>query len=190
MLPENTHSSIAFGGVYLPPDERVTSPLVDFESGGMALLDASAGHFARTWKCWVQGLDVWLQAEGGVAEVLFQEVRITAVALCFDQNMRWAVAYTQDGILKLRWYDSVAGDHIVSTFAEGVNPKLALDDKRAAFSINSDIILAYIRGSTLYYRQQRDRFEIERVLRENLYPNTKLKSIGMNKNLRLQFELV
>lgn len=190
MLPDNTSSSIAIGGVYLPPDDRVTSPLVDYESGGMALLDASAGMFARVWKAWLQGTDVWLQPEGGEAVLLFQEVDITEIALAFDQNMRWAMAYIKQGTLHLRWFDPQINDHIVSTFAQGVNPKMALDDKRTAQLGNSDIILAYIRDSTLYYRQQRDRFGIERVLRTNLFTGTRLKGIGMNKNLRLQFELV
>jgi len=190
MLPSNTHSSIALGGFYLPPDDKLTSPIVDYESGGMALLDASAGLFARAWKLWVQDINVWLQPEGGDSILLFTEVGIQEVSLAFDQNMQWSVAYTVNGIMKLRWYDPLESDHVITVFGAALNPRLALDDKRHAERTTSDIILAYINGSNLCYRQQRDRYETERVLRENLYPGTKLKNIGMNKNLRLQFELV
>lgn len=190
MLPDNTHSSIAFGANYLAPDDRVTTPLVDWERGGIALNDASQGLLVRNWRCWLNYIDVMLQAEGGSPVLLFQEVGITELAFCFDQNMRYSVAFVQAGVLKLRWYDSSVGAFVTSVFDEAVNPKLALDDKRATQIAQSDMILAYIRGSTLYYRQQRDRFLVERVLRTDLYPNTKLKNIGMSKNLRLQFELV
>lgn len=190
MLPDNVASSISFGGIYLPPDERVTSPLVDYESGGIALLDTSQGLFARNWKLMAIGVDVYLQPDGGEPELIFQDGQITEISLTFDQNMRWAVTYISAGVLKLRWFDAQVGQHIVSTFGEAANPKIALDDKRVSQANTSDMILAYLRGTSLYYRQQRDRFAVERLLRSNLFPNTRLKNIGMNKNLRLQFELV
>jgi hypothetical protein len=54
----------------------------------------------------------------------------------------------------------------------------------------TDIILAYIRDNTLYYRQQRDRYGIERTLRTGLFDSVKLRNIGMARNYRLYFELV
>lgn len=190
MLPGNTSSSISIGGLYLPPDERVTTPLVDYELGGVALSDPSQGLMVKVWKAWLQLIDIRLQAEGGVATTLFQATQVTELSFCFDQNMQWAVAYIQEGVLKLRWFDSSVGGYVTSIFSQAVNPKLALDDKRIETIASSDMILAYLRDDALYYRQQRDRFQIEYLLRDNLFPGTKLKNIGMNKNLRLQFELV
>lgn len=191
MLPDNTYSTVPVSGLFLSPDDYVTTPLVDYEIGGVELLDASQGLMRRIWKCWLQNdLQVMLQGDGGEPVLLFEAPQITELALCFDQNMRWSVGYVQQGVLKLNWYDSSVSDRVVTVFADAANPKMALDDKRESQLINSDMILAYIRGNALYYRQQRDRFLIERLLRSNLFPGTKLKGIGMSNALRLQFELV
>lgn len=192
MLPNNTPSVISLQGSFLAPDERVTSPLIDYERGGIALNDATQGLMVRNWRCWMEGsIFVRLQAEGDpVTHTLFEDDQIEALSFCFDQNMRWAVAYTQAGILKLRWFDSMLGDYTVTVFDAAKNPKLAMDDKRTAHSSSNDMILAYIRNSTLFYRQQRDRFSTERALKNNLYAGTRLKNIGMGDNLRFQFELV
>lgn len=190
MLPNDTYSSIPLPSLFLDPDDRVSTPLVDYELGGVALLDASQGLMVKVWRCWLEQYNVWLQGEGDVPILLFQEIGLSEIALCFDQNMRWSVAYIQDGILKLRWYDSFVSAYVTSIFDAARTPKMALDDKRAMQLDTSDMILAYMRGSALYYRQQRDRFSVERVLRSDLYTTTRLKNIGMGKSLRLQFELV
>lgn len=190
MLPEDRSSSISFGGIYLPPDERNTSPLVDYEIGGLAINNAAGGLMQRVWKSWVDGVNVMLQPEGGEPILLFTAVDITELALAFDQNMQWSIGYIQAGLLKLRWFDSLAGGYTTSVFTTARNPRMTLDDKRPQTLSRSDVILAYLRDNSLYYRQQRDRFLIERELRDNIYPGMRLKSIGMNKNLRLQFELV
>lgn len=191
MLPENTYSTIPLAGLYLPPDDLVITPLVDYEDGGVGIQDASQGLMGYTWRCWLDNqLDIKLQRVGLPAITLFQQTDVTELALAFDQNMRWAVAYIHEGILKLRWYDTTASGYVTTVFAASKNPKLALDDKRVRQSSNSDIIMAYIRDNNLCYRQQRERFTVERILRANMFPNTKLKNIGMSRNLRLQFELV
>ena len=190
MLPDNVASSISFGGLYYSPDDRVTTPLVDYELGGIELLDASQGLMVRSWRVRLVDRTVKLMGDGGPEVDLFEANEITELSLCFDQNMRWSVAYIQAGVLKLNWYDTGVNQRVVTSFTEAVNPKMALDDKRVTQLGNSDMILAYLRGNALFYRQQRDRFTIERLLRDNLFPGTKLKNIGMNNNLRLQFELV
>ena len=190
MLPLDRSSSISVAGLYLPPDDLNTSPLVDYEIGGVGLLDTSQGLLARNWKCWLQGYEVFVQPEGGVPTFLFSAADVSELSFAFDQNMRWSVAYIQAGVLNLRWFDTAASDHVTSSFGEARNPRVTMDDKRASQLQRSDIVLAYIRGTTVYYRQQRDRFLIERTLRTNIFPNTRLKNIGMNRNLRLQAELV
>jgi hypothetical protein len=192
MLPENQPSIIPLQSAFLPPDERVTSPLIDYERGGVALNDATQGLLVRNWRCWLEdSIYVRLQAEGDpMVHTLFEDDQIEELSFCFDQNMRWAVAYTQLGVLKLRWFDSQLGDYTITVFEAARNPKLAMDDKRPAHLGTNDMILAYIRGNSLCYRQQRDRFSTERTLKDNLYQGTRLKNIGMNSNLRFQFELV
>lgn len=192
MLPDNTASSIGFGGLYYSPDDLVTTPLVDYESGGLVLNDSSAGLFAAKWKAWYDGTQVWVQSEIGEPILLFEELFITEITLCFDQNMRWSIGYVAQGVMKLNWYDTYLNARVQTVIPgeANYNPKMCLDDKRAMSIQTSDMIFAYLRGNSLYYRQQRDRFQVEYFLRDGLFPGTKLKNIGMNKNMRLQFELV
>lgn len=168
----------------------MTTPLVDYEMGGVALLDTSQGLNFIPWRVRLDDYQVKLMPDGGSEIVLFEGTHISEISLTFDQNMRWSVGYVQDGILKLNWFDSQVSARVTTVFAAARNPKMALDDKRPAEVATSDMILAYIAGNTLFYRQQRDRFLIERTLRTSLFPGTKLKNIGMNKNMRMQFELV
>lgn len=193
MLPNGVIASAPLlnpGSQYMSPDGQVVRPTVDFERGGIALLDVSQGLMAKNWRAWLDDKRVMLQADGGSPIELFQDSGITEIALAFDQNMRWSMAYLRYGVLTLRWFDAAVSGHVVSSFGHGSCPRLGMDDKRAENTPNSDIIFAYLRDNALHYRQQRDRYLIERTLKTGLYPGTRLRSIGMNKNLRLQFELV
>jgi hypothetical protein len=190
VLPENRASTIGLGSQWISPDERTTSPLVDYERGGVALLDASQGLMGYTWRCWVEEAHVYVQRNGMPPVLLFSDLGITEMSFTFDQNMRYCVAYVQRDVMKMRWYDSYVAQFVTTTFPLAKNPRVALDDKRSASLGTSDMILAYIRNNTLYYRQQRDRFTIERALRTNIDPSMKLRNIGMGRNLRFQFELV
>lgn len=171
------------------PDRRVTSTYDDWERGGIAVGDSSQGLDVQNWTCWVQGVHVFAQYEGGTPELLFIGGGITEVSLTFDQAMRYCVAYMQNGIGHLRWYDTMVGEHVVSEFPGIRCPRVCLDDRRSSQLLNSDMILGYLRGDSLCFRQQRDRFEIEYVLRETVFPGAVLRNVGMNINWRLQFEL-
>lgn len=193
MLPDNRASSLALGGLFMVPDTFVTTPIVDFERGGVALNDPSEGLQSYNWRAWLDDTihQVYVQRyPDGPAIPIFAAPQITELSLAFDQNMRPAIGYIQAGVLRLNWYDSSVNARVTSVFEEAVNPKMCLDDKRITQRSQSDMILAYLRGRSLFYRQQRDRFQVEYLLRSNIEPNLKLKNVGMNKNLRLQFEMV
>lgn len=158
--------------------------------GGVGLNDASAGLQDRLWLCTCDGAtgDVSLEAPGVGRTLIFTAPGTTEVSFCFDQNMRPVFAYVQNGAAKLRWYDTVLGDNTITTLASDVVwPKVTLDDKRPLQTVQgtSDVILAYVRGGSLYYRQQRDRFEVERLLAGTV--SGRLVRVGMTVTSRLQF---
>lgn len=190
MLPQNRASTVGVPGTILSPDINVTNYLEDFEKGGVAIGNATQGLLLRDWRLWLDGSDVKLQADEDAPVVLFTTPGITELSLAFDQNMRPAIAYLNSEVMYLRWFDTVINAYRVDSFGVAQNPRLALDDKRPEMLDRSDIIMAYLRSGTLYYRQQRDRFTVERTLRTGLPLTTKLRNIGMGKNLRLQFEMV
>lgn len=172
-----------------PFSERVNStlePLIDYEMGGVALNNPSEGLLVKQWRVRVDGDIVYLGPEDGDEQSVFIRPGISEIALAFDQNMQPAVAFVQEGAAWLWWFDSSTSGMVFSQFPGAVNPRLTLDDKRALQAGNSDVILAYLRGSSLYYRQQRDRYQVEYLL-SNSPPCGGLACIAMSKGNRLQF---
>jgi hypothetical protein len=190
MLPDNVASSTRLPGDYLPPDQIGNDPLQDFELAGIALNDPSQGLQARVWRCYYAGTqDVMIEPAGGDATLVFTLAGITRLALAFDQNMRPHIAYTKDGEGFLRWYDPVPQAFVTTNFGAIRDLRLSLDDKRAFADNTSDIILAYLSGTGLFYRQQRDRFQTERQLASNLPATSRLRRVGMGRGLRMQFDV-
>jgi hypothetical protein len=192
MLPQNAVSSVAVPSTFLSPDNTASNRLIDIERGGIALNDPSQGLNVQDWTCFIaaNGTDVQVKPDSGSPITLLSQGGIEELAFTFDQNMRPCVAYRVADIAYLRWFDSVSQTFAVTAFAATRNPKLALDDKRITqIAVNSDIIFAYMRGNIVYYRQQRDRFQIERLVRSGVPDGLALVRIGMGQNLRFQFEI-
>lgn len=186
MMPSGSLSTLPDSGEFLETVNSTLAPLVDYELGGVALNDPSQGLMFQLWRArYVTGM-VYLGPDGGTEQELFTRPNVTELALAFDQNMNPSVAFVQAGSAWLRWFDTVAGDNVFTEIPGAVNPRLTLDDKRSLEVINSDIILAYLRGGSLYYRQQRDRYEIEYLLTASP-PCGGLSKLAMNTQGRLQF---
>ena len=191
MMPQNQRSEVPVLAGLLNVDVKLTSPLRDFEEGGVAIQDTSQGVLGYEWVCYVDDSEVYVKRNDASAVLVFVQPEIQEISFTFDQNMRPAFAYQlANGNVYLRWYDSLTSSYRTDNFGVGRNPRLSMDDKRTAMSSLSDIIFGYIRDDSLYYRQQRDRFGTERLLRDGIPRITKLKNIGMTRNLRLLFELV
>jgi hypothetical protein len=189
VIPLQRLSSTPVPAEFLEPDDIETpSSLVDYELGGVALNDPSQGLKVRNWRLRLVGNDVRINADGVPEETLFTRSGITELSLTFDQNMRPYVAFVQNGQAILRWYDTLAQQQIFLDLDPAtVTPRVCLDDKRPLQVGGSDVILAYVRDDNLYFRAQRDRFEIEYLLQTAV--GGKLIRVGMNQKLRLQFLL-
>lgn len=187
MIPLNRLSVTPQPAEFLEPDDIETpSSLVDYELGGVDLNDASQGLRVRNWRLRMVGNDVRINADGVPETTLFTRSGITELSLAFDQNMRPYVAFIQNGQAILRWYDTLAQQQVFLDLAEGtVTPRVCLDDKRPLQVGASDVILAYVLNDNLYFRAQRDRFEVEYLLQANV--GGRLIRVGMNRKYRLQF---
>jgi hypothetical protein len=188
MIPLQRLSSVPVPAEFLEPDDLETSSLVDYEFGGVALNDASQGLRVRTWRLRLVGNDIRINADNVPEVTLFTRNGITELSLAFDQNMRPYVAFVQNGQAILRWYDTLAQQQVFLDLDPAtVTPRLCLDDKRPLQVGGSDVILAYVLNGNLYFRAQRDRFEVEYLLQADV--GGKLIRIGMNQKYRLQFLL-
>lgn len=192
-MPENVLSTEVVQRPFFGARGLPISRIVDYEDGGIALSDASRGLLYQRWRArlFAPGtVDsyVELDAAGVAATTLVELPNLTEISISFDQLMRPVLAFVQNNIAYLRWFDSVPGEYVTDEIGVGViTPRVTMDDKRFIATEGyqkNDVILAYVRTGNLYYRQQRDRFTIERLLKTDVKP---LIKIGFNRGLRLQF---
>ena len=191
-IPEGGFSSPAVVSALLFPDSIVrTDTRVDFERGGVALSDPTQGYNVRDWMCGTDGSEIWVSPypEQAPRTVFYTGAEITEVSLAFDQNMAPTLVFVEDGVTKLRWFNTLSASWEVTVFANARSPMLTLDDKREFLSVNSDIIFAYISGGNLCYRLQRDRYNTEYVLGPVPSSSSRLVQLGMGDNNRLQFKV-
>ncbi len=191
MIPDERLSTTPLPAAFYGADAiEPPSAVTDYELGGVALNDPSQGLQTQTWTSWYdeESGDVMISAPGIPAVALFNAPGVTELSFTFDQNMRPFHAYVQGGQAKYRWFDTILGDTRISNLdADDYSPRCCFDDKRALQTAEgtNDIILAYVRGGALYYRQQRERFETERELSATV-PGRFLR-VGMSVTNRLQF---
>ena len=194
-IPQNSLSLGAPPALLLAPDnEGRSSRTVDLELAGVDLQQGEQGLRVRDWRLALVGNDIRLSKRSEATfTTVVTEVGITQVSLAFDQSMNYAVAYVALNVAKLRWFDStIPGFTTLTLPADASSPFLSMDDKRdmATSGNRNDVILAYIRGNRLVYRQQRDRYGVERTLAWFDSAAVSINKMGMNRALRLQFEIV
>ncbi len=193
MMPGNVLSTTPVPARFSGARSGATSRTVDYEDGGIAIQNPSEGLLYQRWRARLfnAGKDdafVMLDAREVPEFVWLTVPRMTEISFSFDANMQPAVAYVADGQAYLNWYDSTLPGYTTTTLASDVTtPRVTLDDKRFLGSEGyqrSDVILGYVRGGNLYYRQQRERYTVERLLKTGVTP---LIKIGFTRQLRLQF---
>lgn len=186
MIPEYKLSSSSVYAPFIGGRAGSIKKDVDFESGGIAISDPSQGLNYQTWKAYLHDYNVILSSSTQQEFIAYTGDGITEISFTFDRNMNFTLAFVQNCEAKLYWYDSSIPGMTVTNFGTSYsNPRVTLDDKRDISSNSSDIIFAYVKNSGLYYRMQRDRYEVEYELIKSGIK--KLKKIGMNNKLRLQF---
>lgn len=164
MLPDNTLTELDSAS-FLPPRNKSQTATKCWELGGIALSDTSE-PMQYYWYGYVKGKGIYLQRSGAepVAVLAFAG-DVTEMSFSFDQNMRPTIAYVENGVAKLYWYDSSVAKNVLTLYPNITNPRLSLDDKRKFNIGNSDIIFAYVTDhNRLCYRLQRERYSAEHVL--------------------------
>lgn len=190
MLPDQSLSSFVLEAPFLSPDGDVVSPLEDFEQGGVALNDPSQGLDLQVWKAYYDEDDETIYVEPANDDPIAVVTSLTdviEVSLAFDQNMRPQLAWSTSTSSFFRWYDTSVAQQVITEYANEANLRLGLDDKRTTQTGTSDVILSYQRDGALYFRAQRDRYETEYLLADNL-PGGRLLRVGMNEVNRFQWE--
>ena len=201
MIPGDRLSAVPVVGRILRPDSKFKyrCPTEDWEHGGVALGNPHQGYFVHEWRLRYlnsaqarprpPGLYLDVPSEPSIHSTLLMRTdNVTEVALSFDQNMRPVVAFVERGRAYLYWHDAAVAKRVKTPLGQVRSPRLALDDKRHTQTASSDILLFYLSDGYLCYRQQRDRYGIEYILKETTA--RKIGRVGMGSNMRVHIELV
>lgn len=195
---DNRLSTTPVTNDWLPPDDRNrVNWLEDYEAGPIALNDPSEGLSYQPWHMVynpsTDDFVVTPETVGSPTTVL-NVADVDQCTFTFDQNGHVTIAYQVGSDAYLYWYDTLAADWVTDLLDTGVTwPSVYMDDKRETQNDANDILLMYtiqqIDDSwNLYYRQQRDRFTIEYLLKEGCQPY--LYKTGMHYGLRGQIALL
>lgn len=194
-LPENRISEPNIEGDWILAEVRMASisNTLDYEDGGKAINDPSEGLLFQVWRgrlvsgATVPQIILDVPSNPSVGDtIVYAASNITQFSFTFDRNMSPVLVFTQDNEAKIRWYDSVAEDYVIDNIGTGIHsPRAFHDDKRTLQTESSDVLIAYLRYGNLYYRQQRDRYTIERQLAENI--GGTILRVGMTDKMRVQF---
>lgn len=165
-------------------------PLEDFEIGGVAIGDTSAGGMLRLWRTrydYITGT-VFISADAvpgypATPETpVFSYSGITEISLAFDQVMSPVFFFVAAGGLYYRWYDPGDSDYAIVSVGTGRTPRATLDDPRGG---ENDVVLAYVRNDdVMCARYQREGYAVEH---EMLSDVAAIHQIGFSLGNRLQF---
>lgn len=186
------HTFIAEGPVspYLWGGEVLSDGVESWEMGGVGISDPSGGLMYQMWRgvLDVATGTVLLSSPNTPEFVLYSEAGITQMDFSFDQNMKPCLAFTQNGVAKFWWYNTVTSQYEVIVLTGAVTPLVVLDDKRPVGVNSSDVVLVYLRDGSLYCRDQRDRFTIEYDL--GIHGVRRLLRMGFSTGLRIQIQVI
>lgn len=190
MIPDNVLSTEIVQAGFLFPRNTPRRPLVDYEYGGIAIQDGTRGLRVKVWKGEYVDNQIILSAEGVEPTAVLTVAGVEEFQFTFDRNMNVFVTYQlTNGTCRFYWFDSLVANYVTTELASGtITPRCAHDDNRDLETLSSDIVLAYARAGNLYFRQQRERYNTEHLLGEDIAPNG-LVQIGMNRKMRFQFQL-
>lgn len=187
MIPTLATSPEVTPGVPMVPRRSWTKPLVDYELGRYAPDDPTA-PFDTVWQSGLDGDTVYLiRQDGGLRIDLFDRPEVSWLSFGFDQLMRPVVAYISSGVPYLYWYDPTLPGLTHTAVPEALTPLVYLDDCREGESGASDVHLVYLKGRNLYSRVQRERYEVERLLKADA--GSMLVRAGLTNNLRVNWRL-
>ncbi|UYA98668.1 tail fiber protein [Xanthomonas phage vB_Xar_IVIA-DoCa4] len=186
MIP--TASSEVMRGDWVEQQGRRTKPMIDFELGGASLNSSSDNLQAYLWTAESDGSIVTVYREGVDPVTVLSDSNITQIALAFDQTMRPHIAYMAGGACKFFWFDTIANAMSTMTIPGATTPRLCMDEKRAVYATQSDVLLSYKKGTDVMLRAQRERFQTEHTIATGIEGD--LVIFGMNNQNRLQWKFV
>lgn len=189
MIPGNAITVDTIQGDFLYLQDQPYTPLSQTVMGGVALQDGSQGRLVKPWTVsFIDGVDSTIQVASGsdAPSLTLPASGVQTVSLAFDANMSVIIAYQTYIGANLYYYDTVTAQYITRIFPGFTSSRVCVDNPLDFYTASSDVMFGYTFQGNLCYRQQRDRYNTEYVIKAT---PKKLIKLGMSSVNRLQFEL-
>ncbi len=186
MIPSNSFTPTPLVSPFQYPYSDPYLPLSQNVLGGIAIGDASAGRQVRVWNVSYDGVNINVKPADDVVVFSLTTPGVLTVSLAFDNNMGLVIAWTTSTGANLYYYDTLTLQYVTRFFINISSCRVCIDDANDFYSAESDVIFSYTLSNNLYWRQQRDRYDIERLI--GATTNTLIRA-APNTGNRLQFEL-
>jgi len=189
VIPLDLWTPVPQPAAFIVPGDASYYPLSEIVRGGAGISDGSQGRDAQNWTFYYTGTDVKIKDEAGVDRYTLIVAGVTTLSGSFDNNMRPVMTYQTAGGSVLYFYSTLAEDYDTITIADGTSCRVAIDDYREVYNAASDVLWVYVRGTTVYWRQQRDRYATERTI-GTVQSGGVLHRVGQNVQRRFQCEII
>lgn len=185
----NKWTDVPADGPFLAPYNERFNPFRQNVLGGISLNNGSQGRMVQQWTIWYDKdinyifvgpkdqSPVWSRPEPGVL----------GLSLAFDNNMNLVIAYRKIDGCYLYYYNTLSSGYTTRFFPDATACRVAVDDPRDFNNGNSDVIFVYTLNNKLYYRQQRDRYDIEYFIADT---KRQLQRAGPTSGYRFKIELI
>lgn len=179
-------SSSDVDGIFVGAKAKSDNSYQDFEDGPVAIGDISKGLNYQIWWAEIDDDKIFLLANNQERQIFITANDITEVSISFDGNARPIVAYIANKTGFLKYFDSFSSAYVTLNLGSIKSPKVFMDDKRAFFQAESDVILVFVRDNKLIYKLQKDRFNTDYIVADGV---GLIERFGMLNNYRLGVRL-
>ena len=171
---------------FLPPASDPYDPLTQRVWGGTALNNGANGRLVQLWQVSYSDPVISVGLPASTPAFTLSRPGLTSVSLAFDQNMAPVLAWQTSAGTTIYFFNGTTYEELLVPGT--TSSRAVVDDLRAFNAANSDIIVAYTRAGSVWYRQQRDNYAIERLIGST--STAQLIRLGTNVAGRLQLELI
>lgn len=193
-IPLNEFTPSPVVAAFLPPLTDTYNALTMRATGGVALNDGSQGREVQFWTVSYDGTNINVSDATGTVRFQLLADGILSVCLAFDSNMAVALSYMRSDGGYLYFFNAVSNSYQTNHYADITSCRVVVDKTTTFFEGQSDVIFGYVSngGSSVHWRQQRDRYAIEYNVPSEADPSITIDNplirLGPTEANRLQFE--
>jgi hypothetical protein len=186
MIPGNTFTPTPILGSFESHVNEIYNPLVYKTQGGVALNNITQGRRFKIWVCYYEAGLIKVKPENEAVVFTLAQANVLSLSLAFDNAMNIVLTWKTSTGVNLYYYDTITLGYITTHFPGVTSSIVSVDNDIGFYTTDSDVLFIYTKNNNLYYRQQRDRYDTERLIGNT----TKLiKRVGLSTVNRFQIQL-